>query len=341
MDLAAIRRAFGAAGIRDLAPAHGRLGAVTDDTQMTLFTAEGILRYHMANREGEGEGAGLPGSLAQAYQRWLLTQGVAGRARGVRTDGWLFSHPELEASRAPGNTCLSALAAREDPADGSPARNDSKGCGGVMRVAPIGLYAAARGLPAATAFTWGCAAAAITHGHPTGQLAAGTLALLVCQLAQGRWLRAALKEARDLLGRQDRAGEVLAALGQAEQLAAVMDSPAEALARIGQGWVAEEALAIAVFCALRAPNLEEGLAMAVNLTGDSDSTGALTGSLLGAMLGVHEVPARWLEPLEFRDLLGEVADDLASVDAWPRTGPGHDSPGALAERAYWRGRYPG
>ena len=70
---------------------------------------------------------------------------------------------------------------------------------------------------------------------------------------------------------------------KAESLAIAPLSPEEALAKIGQGWVAEEAMAIAVFCSLRSPNLEEGVVMAVNITGDSDSTGAITGNLMGAM----------------------------------------------------------
>lgn len=36
-----ILQAFGPKGITDLVPAYGKLGAITDDTQMTLFTAEG------------------------------------------------------------------------------------------------------------------------------------------------------------------------------------------------------------------------------------------------------------------------------------------------------------
>lgn len=44
MDWPSIRQKFGERGIRDFAPAFGKLGAVTDDTQMMLFTAEGLLR---------------------------------------------------------------------------------------------------------------------------------------------------------------------------------------------------------------------------------------------------------------------------------------------------------
>ena len=44
MERSEIVARFGEQGIRDYAPAYGRLGAITDDTQMSLFTAEGMLR---------------------------------------------------------------------------------------------------------------------------------------------------------------------------------------------------------------------------------------------------------------------------------------------------------
>ncbi len=336
MDLEAIFRSFGPGGIRNLVPAYGRQGAITDDTQMTLFTAEGVLRWHV---RGGGQGPDLPGLLAHAYQRWLRTQGTPGRARGVGTDGWLFTHRDLFSRRAPGNTCIGALSALEGVGDGRPANNSSKGCGGVMRVAPLGLYTAARGLPAEAAFAWGCQAAAVTHGHPTGQLPAGAAAMLIGLLAGGQGLDQALEETLEVLRRQAQCRETLEALEAARELAAAGGATGAALARLGQGWVAEEALAIAVFCALRAHSLEEGVVMAVNRTGDSDSTGAIAGNLLGAMMGFHEIPERWLAPLELREVLVEVADDLAAVDAWILTesGPGKDR----EEKEYWQRRYPG
>jgi len=330
MSLQAIRGTFGPGGIRDLAPAYGRLGAITDDTQMTLFTAEGMLRAHVREKlKGRSD---VPGVVGHAYQRWLATQGVAGKAGGTGTDGWLFGQRALFSSRAPGNTCVSALAARAACDDPAPAGNHSKGCGGVMRVAPVGLYTAARGLPPEQAFTWGRAVASLTHGHPTGQLPAAALAMIICETVQGRALPAALKSAKDLLRRQPCHAETMDAILAAEAFAARPGFTDAGLAALGQGWVAEEALAVALGCALRAESLEAGLIMAANITGDSDSTAAITGNLLGAMLGVHEIPDRWLAQLELREVLAEMADDLATAGAWD-----------LSERgqAYWRDRYPG
>ncbi|MFP4649262.1 MAG: ADP-ribosylglycohydrolase family protein, partial [Halorhodospira sp.] len=127
---------------------------------------------------------------ANAYRRWLQTQ----RERPEEPmepglDGWLFQHPGLHRRRAPGNTCLSALRAMGDSA--GPADNDSKGCGGVMRMAPVGLFVWRRHEPhlgrgsVEEAFRLGTELAALTHGHPTGSLAGGALAVLVLALADG------------------------------------------------------------------------------------------------------------------------------------------------------------
>lgn len=338
MSTAQIDARFGAGGIRDYVRCYGRIGAITDDTQMTLFTAEGLLRCYVRwLRRGIAPPAET--MIARSYGRWLLTQGDEWRGpRCYPESSWLYSLPELHARRAPGNTCLSALAAIDDPRDPPMvASNDSKGCGGVMRMAPVGLFFAAStqdGADVERAFDLGCKTAAITHGHPAGQYSAGALAALVAQLCSGRTLHASIGVARELLVVRPDHRETLAALDDAIALAGTDVPGPAAIARLGEGWVAEEALAIALYAALKAPTLEEGVIMAVNHGGDSDSTGAIAGSLLGAMLGSGAIPARWLEPLELRDAIETVADDLASAHGWSPEDDGLSSDARMA-------RYPG
>ena len=135
MSHATIVQRFGAEGLRDFVPAYGLLGAITDDTQMTLFTGEGLLRAYV---RGRMRGiSNFKGVTDHAYLRWLETQGQKAKV-DVSRDGWLWDIRELHHARAPGNTCLSALLAKNR--FGELASNDSKGCGGVMRVAPVGMY---------------------------------------------------------------------------------------------------------------------------------------------------------------------------------------------------------
>jgi ADP-ribosylglycohydrolase len=337
LKLSEIEARFGRGRIRDYAPAYGRLGAITDDTQMTLFTAEGLLRGWV---RGMDRGiCSLEAVVANAYQRWLLTQGYTAPALfGEKSSGWLVGHPELHHRRAPGNTCLDALRTKRHFED--PAQNDSKGCGGVMRAAPVGLFEA-HWLPGPEdeeleeAFRLGVQTAAVTHGHPTGQLPAGVLACTVALLAKGASLREALARAKAELVKNPRYEETLEALEAAEALARSRPARAEAIRALGGGWVAEEALAIAVYAALSAETFEAGVILAVNHDGDSDSTGSIAGNLLGALHGVESIPARWLETLELRGVIEEVADDLATVREWK---DGREDP---EEWGYWWERYPG
>lgn len=320
MSRSAIIERFGPPGITSYAPAYGGTGTITDDTQMTLFTAEGLLRAWL--RDCDGGISCFAAATARAYLRWFITQGEHPRhgvlPMGERTT-WLTGHRELHSQRAPGNTCLSALRSTTRP--GSPAANDSKGCGGVMRAAPIGLFASRAEWSAVGTFDLGTAIAALTHGHPSGSLTGGVLALMVRELVEGATLDEALAASKDILRTKPQHEETLAAIELAEQLAGGDLAPESAISRLGEGWVAEEALAVSIYCALVADDLEHGVVLAVNHDGDSDSTGAITGNLLGARDGAGVIPERWLEQLELRDVITEVATDLYDFVDWELDAP--------------------
>lgn len=233
---AEIRERFGPGGVTDLVAEDWPAGTITDDTQMSLFTAEALIRALHDARRAETT-LSIVGPARRAYLRWLSTQGEP--APHAVLDGWLVGVRGLHARRAPGGTCLSALRDGGRGSRHAPA-NTSKGCGGVMRVAPVGLALPDR------AFDAGCEAAAITHGHRTGWLAAGYLAQLVADVSRGAAPTAADVEA------------------------------------LGGGWIAEEALAIGLYCALVGRDFAHGVLLAVNHGGDSDSTGAIAGNLPSA-----------------------------------------------------------
>ena len=338
-----ILRQFGPAGIIDMAPVYGRIGAITDDTQMALFTAEGMLRSYV---RGSTRGICNPaGVIAYAYQRWLHTQGEVHASHKHCLNGWLVSNQALHAQRAPGLTCLSAL--RETVSTGQPALNDSKGCGGVMRVAPVGMmfqslsasYPAGRDENFQRSFDLACEAAGLTHGHVTGQLASGAFSALVFLVLEGKGLPDAVAIVLEVLGKHAGHDETSSAIRHAVQLSVDQPNSHLAIKALGGGWIAEEALAIGLYSALCTHDFESGVIMAVNHDGDSDSTGLIAGHLLGAIHGLSAIPDRWLAPLELRNVLEEVADDLATVGRWRLDD--WSSPEACAEENYYTARYPG
>lgn len=314
MDLADIGRQFGPEGIADYVKVYGRVGAITDDTQMTLFTAEGLVRAYVRQKL---KGVCAPEAVIHhAYLRWLLTQGVKPRAQVASMaewpDGWLVGEKRLWARRAPGNTCVSALAATVKLGDR--AENDSKGCGTIMRVAPIGLVCGARDESRSPAFELGEQASVVTHGHPAAIMGGGAFGLLIAHLAEGAELRRSVDAMIDYLAPIPGSGFVTRALDVAMKLVNDGGEPTpEKIESIGGGWVAEEALAIAIYCALRARDFEHGVRLAVNHSGDSDSTGSMTGQILGTAWGAEVIPARWLADLELRDVIDRVGDDLVAV----------------------------
>jgi ADP-ribosylglycohydrolase/protein-tyrosine phosphatase len=300
----------------DLIGRRGGLALVSDDTQMTLFVAEGVIR---GIQRGRDRGiVSMPGSVQRSLVRWYATQtGIPLGPVWGEWPGWLVRDRRLHVRRAPGNTCMSSLAAqlelRAEPGVDEPP-NDSKGCGAVMRSAPIGLAAGSREL----AFDLGRSAGALTHGHPSGYLSAAYFASIIHDVSRG----VELADAMDLAG-----PALVASPGHEEMITIVRavhaaakggpPSPQE-IERIGGGWTGEEALGIALLCALTADvgspeGIAEALWRSVAHGGDSDSTGSITGNLLGAMVGVERLPARWLEQVELRDVVERIADDLHAV----------------------------
>jgi ADP-ribosylglycohydrolase len=335
MRLSEIRDLFGPAGLTDYAPAYGKLGAITDDTQMTLFTAEGLLRA--VCREAHLGSVDVSSVVWFAYLRWFKTQGYASASDGFAyatedlppfgagpplPNGWLGSVRGLHAQRGPGNTCLSALRFGKAGRLEEPPINSSKGCGGVMRAAPAGVLGDSVG----RSFALGCATAVLTHGHPTGWLAGGALAAIVHAVIEGASVREGVDEALRMLSRDARASECRDALSAAVDLAGRGRPNPEKITTLGEGWIAEEALAIGVYAALSAASFREGALVAVNHGGDSDSTGAIAGNILGAALGRGAIPPRWVEKLELADVIAQVAADLHTrfeeSDAWWRRYPG-------------------
>ncbi|MGE0083066.1 MAG: ADP-ribosylglycohydrolase family protein [Desulfococcaceae bacterium] len=310
LSLHQILSKYGANGIADYAPAYGRKGAITDDTQMTLFTAEGLILSHV--RGNPSEISQIPVFVYQAYLRWLSTQQMTNPdllmnryGSCVMVDGLLITRKEMYARRAPGNSCLSALMSGTMGTVSAPI-NDSKGCGGIMRIAPVGYF-----LKPESVFDTACEIAAITHGHPTGYLAAGCLAQIICNISYGQDILRAVDNTMKILAAKPNHQECLEAVENALKAVKKEAVSFATVEKLGAGWIAEEALAIGLYCAIAAgDDFEKGMRLAVNHSGDSDSTGSIAGNILGAMYGKEIIPHKYLHDLELIDTIQEIASDL-------------------------------
>lgn len=329
-----IRKRYGPDGIQRY-DFDGRTGKalISDDTQMTLFTAEGILSGLTQNRLN-GTSIPLRKYVESAYADWLSTQRLGAQPPqpvGFRHGSRLLQYPELYSRRAPGNTCLSALAERSKRSVTdfiAAPLNNSKGCGGVMRVAPAAML---HSEDIRAISMEGAQIAAITHSHPLGYLPAAMLTDLLNRIvyrnAEPQSLLDLVQQSQHAIAEQfagtPKTETLLACIDRAVQLAQEPQADdLENITALGGGWVAEETLAIAVYCSLRhVDDFSAALTAAVNHDGDSDSTGAVTGNIIGAWLGFDAIEGRWKNGLELYDVLMELADDLCTAQQLPPDEP--------------------
>lgn len=289
ITLQQIKEKYGASGIGDFDSWGGfKAGSYSDDTQMTMATARGLIR---SAEKRSKKGMWKPTLLVyKEYLKWLKTQDDPSQVR------------------APGKTCLSALQSGKMGTMEEPL-NNSKGCGGVMRVAPVGLA-----YNGPNAFFIGAKTAAITHGHASGYLSAGFLAELISYMVENRDLWESVKEAKKTLFLYQGHEETLDKVDQALQLAQDSESVEESIRKLGEGWVGEEALVVSLYCALKFENdFSAGIKAAVNHSGDSDSTGSIAGAVLGAKLGVEAIPKHWIKRLENNREIQGLGEKLFQV----------------------------
>ena len=325
---------YGDKGITEYSLKNG-VAEISDDTQMTLFTANGLLLGTT-----RGMTRGIMGSyesyIQTMYKCWYRTQTEPYPINEDYLYSWLLNVPELFSRRAPGMTCLSAI---EHGAEGSTNEpiNNSKGCGGVMRVAPIGLYFCDKSISYERSDMIGAEAAAFTHGHDLGYIPAAALVHIIrCVVENEATIDDAVNEAIDamqaLFPKAKHISDFTAIMQKAVMLAKTEKNDISAIHQLGEGWVAEETLAIAVYCALKYQNdFDTALRVSVNHNGDSDSTGAVTGNILGAFIGYNAISQKYKDNLELRDLILEIADDLCNDCKISEYGSYHDE---VWERKY-------
>lgn len=311
---------YGDEGITEFDLRHSGKAEISDDTQMTLYTANALL-YGETRGALRGIAGSMKGYIFAAYQNWYYSQ-IGKDIPKFGRNSWIYNYEVLRESRAPGNTCLSAIAA--SGGSGSPENeiNNSKGCGGVMRVAPIGCYYAKYGKTFLAAKV-GAEAAALTHVHPLGYITAAFLSCLVCEIIKDKLaeqktdlldlVNETLEIIREMYGEKPHYNEFEDIIKKAIALSGEIHEDADAISQLGEGWVAEEALAIAVYSALKYKDrFRKGVICAVNHDGDSDSTGAITGNILGAYLGLSAIDADGsiINKLEAYDVMYEISQDL-------------------------------
>ena len=289
-------------------------GIFSDDTQMMLFTANALL-WRNTHGTLNGEAPTPTECIRRAYRDWYHTQNES--SPDDQNISWIDKIPAMNHNRAPGFTCIEALSRDEQGSIQKPI-NQSKGCGATMRVAPIGLLAQNIN----DAIQVSAESAALTHGHPLAIISAAFLGALYYEIMHDttrsfpNQLHVAFEFTNQFATKNFHAqyqNDFMKIMRNAFNLSQNKSRDSENINALGEGWVAEEAAAIAVYSCLRyQDDFADAVITAVNHDGDSDSTGIITGNIMGARLGINAIPHYYAENNEQKDLILELANDLAN-----------------------------
>ena len=191
--------------------------------------------------------------------------------------------------------------------------------GGLTAAAMVGLFFDPKRMEPAQVGTLAAQSVALTHGDPEAFLSGAVLAYSIAGIIHEperplpeQFLRAA--EAVEIQFSQQfpQAEAVTALVKKALALAEDMElTPLAAMTLLGCTSAAE-CLAGAIYAsAAHVLNFDEAMIAAVNHSGRSAAVGAITGAILGAKLGAEALPEFYLESLDCKDALAQLAEDMA------------------------------
>ncbi|PRW62029.1 ADP-ribosylglycohydrolase family protein, partial [Actinopolyspora mortivallis] len=325
-SLPAIHQWLGGRGAVDFLPVFGRRGAVSDLSQLTVFTVDALLRARAT-----GEQDPLP-VIRSNHLAWLYTQGVpwayamAGYWRShPEPAGWLLKRPELFSTRNPGGNALRLLSTLVDrfPVDPSsgPLRDTPAGeeafadC--LVWTAPLMVWSPDARRVAATASR----VPRLLTGHYETRAASALHADVLGGLLNGTPLWEAVRSWELNRSHQEQGVPPAAVLRTVHSAMFIAQQgrqpdprmldiefcPSEGLGELG----------IAVAAVASAGNFTDAVVTAVNHSADSAVAGALAGQLAGAIHGPEAIPPRWRAELDIREVLETLASDAAEAFAPP------------------------
>lgn len=340
---AAIVERYGLRGITDYDLDENGTAHFTADTQLMLLSANGILYAHTRGAL-RGIMAPVYTYFPHFYMDWYRLQ-TTERASRSRV-GWISAYPALSAQRALSPTVMKVAATKKFGSMDEPV-NNSKGSACLLRAVPIGL---SYFRDPKRIVELGANTAALTHGNEVAWMSSGALALIISliihqELSITEAVNKTLKALDESFpNSRTVVYELSRTIRSAVSLASSASSDLDAIHALGKGWVADEALAIGLLCALHHENdIAGAMTFAANHGGDSNNTAAIAGTLVGARIGFNAIPDRFVDRLELVDVILELADDVTTdcpMYDWGPSNPVWEHKYIYCDYAYWRRRNP-
>lgn len=181
---------------------------------------------------------------------------------------------------------------------------NENGNGSLMRVLPVALRFFDASVEELMTRAHECSS--ITHRHPRSLLACGFFCLMASSLLKGFQPERACGDAVEITLRHYDRGpwkEEFPHFGR------VLDGKIALLGEdeINSSGYVVDTLEAAVWCVLTTASFSDAVLKAVNLGGDADTTGCVTGGLAGIACGAGSIPGEWLSELARRDDIEALA----------------------------------
>jgi ADP-ribosyl-[dinitrogen reductase] hydrolase len=233
-------------------------------------------------------------SLTFCLGESLAEKGIDYQDQGRKFVAWWFESHWTPHGRVfdVGNTTRYAIIRLQNgipPLDAGPVDESSCGNGSLMRILPLAVFLA-NATPQERLLRT-CEASRLTHGHPRCKFACAFYVEVAAALVRGESLEQGIAQAIALLQpiiQKQYPNEIVTfAKIFSPTLASLPESEIS-----GSGYVIH-CLEASLWCALRAQSYADGVLAAVNLGQDTDTTGAVTGGLLGLRFGLAGIPSEW------------------------------------------------
>lgn len=274
---------------------------ISDDTQMTLFCLEALKENYQNNNNNES----ILKSIYDYYLDWNATQ-----YHDLIIRKEFSKQKELQKRQAPGRTCLTALGSGRFGTMENRI-NDSKGCGGIMRVAPIGFLN--RNLD--DIIYLGCMQSALTHGHPEGYLSSGFFAGLIHLGIKNISFKESYSIVKEKISLYKDSKDFIDYLNKIEKyLDFEFNNPNDMTDIIGEGWTGENALGLAIYALKQSKSFEHALVISTNHRGDSDSTASMAGQLFATFNTLDEKDLYIFEYLDLNKIIEVSLENIELIN---------------------------
>ncbi|HWB03552.1 MAG TPA: ADP-ribosylglycohydrolase family protein [Verrucomicrobiales bacterium] len=262
---------------------HGQpAGTWSDDSSLLLCSAESLVEHEFSVSD-----------MAQRFARW--------RREGLWTPHGVVFDIGIATSRS-----LSRVDAGIPPLECGGRDQHDNGNGSLMRILPVCLRFAGSESPVMVKNVEN--ASSITHAHPRSRMACVFFGFFVREVLAGASPPSALSAAQSAFR---------AEYGDQNELFAFTNAldprlPQFPESEIRSGGYVMETLTASLWCLLTTNSFSECVLKAVNLGGDTDTTGCVAGGLAGVYYGLDSIPREWMDTLARKEDVARLFNQFVS-----------------------------